>query len=96
MPTAAPATSTDVQTAERFNQRGIEMAQAHRFMEAEALLRHAIATLPGLAKAYNNLGNVLDELRSPAEAEMAYRKAIQVAPDYKIAQDNLAAHLKAR
>ena len=48
----------------------------------------AVALLPEDAEAHNNLGNVLRENRSLAEAVACYRKALQIDPDMAIAHNN--------
>ena len=48
---------------------------------------------PELAEAHCNLGRALDDLEQWDEAEMAYREAILLKPDFPAAHFNLAALL---
>ena len=52
-----------------------------RFDQAEKSLRRLVQAVPGEAAAHNNLGNVLLELRRPAEAAASYREALRLQPD---------------
>ncbi len=57
---------------------------------AIALIRQAIAAMPGQAGPWNNLGNVLVEAQRFAEAEAAYRQCLEVQGDFVDALSNLA------
>jgi DNA-binding NtrC family response regulator len=76
-----------------FNQH-IEEAR-HRFADrqfgsAREHVARAISINPGSAVAYNMLG-VLDEVAGRrVEAQMHYRIALEMEPDYEVARDNLA------
>ncbi|MBV9287674.1 MAG: tetratricopeptide repeat protein [Hyphomicrobiales bacterium] len=60
-----------------------DLASARRWYELAGRLDAADAVIPF------NLGNVLDELGLPREAELAYRQAIARAPDFADAWFNL-------
>ena len=57
-----------------------------RFDEAEINYKKAIELKPDFAKAYNNLGSILQK---PEDAEKSFKKAIQLEPDYAEAYSNL-------
>ena len=44
-------------------------------------------------KAYNNIGNTLNELGEYDQATNAYKQAIKIKPDYSIAYSNLLFNL---
>ena len=46
--------------AGRVNNRGVELALAGKFSEAEVLFRDVISDMPGEAAAYNNLGVIYE------------------------------------
>ncbi|MSO73327.1 MAG: hypothetical protein EXQ84_06945 [Rhodospirillaceae bacterium] len=64
---------------------------AGRGLEAEA----AYGTVTGLAgrhpAGWNNLGNVFDALGRAGEARVAFARAIEQAPDFSLAHNNLGA-----
>jgi Tfp pilus assembly protein PilF len=62
---------------------------------AEKEFRDTIASDPGNARAYNNLGNVLRAMNRSDEAAEAYRKAIGLAPRYADPLNGLGALLVA-
>ena len=53
----------------------------------------AIKINPSYAKAYNNLANLLSDLRRYDEASAAYHQAIKIKPDYAVAYSNLLFNL---
>jgi tetratricopeptide (TPR) repeat protein len=69
---------------------GTALAQAGRYREAEASLRHAAILDPKSAFAHAQLAAVLLSLRRPAEAEPELRRALQLAPSDVEATFNLA------
>jgi tetratricopeptide (TPR) repeat protein len=58
--------------------------------EAEAHLKAALRSDPGLQDAEDNLGNVCSSLGRYEEAEVHYRRAIRINPRFAQAHDNLA------
>ncbi|VBB05508.1 Hypothetical protein LUCI_0718 [Lucifera butyrica] len=76
-------------TAEMHLQRGIELAHKKAYQEAVDSLRLAIGLKPDDAEAYNSLGEVLNDMRRPADAEPYLRRAIELDPDYAAAHNNL-------
>jgi protein O-GlcNAc transferase len=58
-----------------------------------ALMRESIATHPSPIY-YNNLGNALRETRALDEAVKAYRRAVELKPDYVEAHNNLGNALR--
>ena len=65
------------------------MKDLGKLQEAEISTRKAIELNPDLADAYNNLGNILIDLRRYNEATISYKKA------YKIDPKNAWYHIKA-
>ena len=63
--------------------------QAGRLEEAEAILRGILARTPDDAGCWNNLGNLLQEVRRLDEAEAAFRRAIALLPDHPEFHNNL-------
>ena len=57
--------------------------------KAEIYTRKAIELNPNLANYYDNLGNILRDLRKLKEAEISYRKAIELKPDLTNSYYNL-------
>lgn len=58
---------------------------------AERELRASIATFPGDATAYLNLGELLRRQKRTAEAKVALRRVVELKPNYPQAYGNLAA-----
>ena len=88
-----PLASTDIDAdeafahAERSEQKG-DLEAARRWYDLAARLDAKDAVIPF------NLGNVLDELGRPREAEIAYRRAIGRSPDLADAWFNLGVVLE--
>ena len=59
------------------------------FDEAILSYKRAIQLKPDYEKAYNNLGNVLNDLGRYDEAILAYYQAIKIKPHYALAYSNL-------
>jgi tetratricopeptide (TPR) repeat protein len=63
-----------------------ELAQTaidhHDYPQAQQALEQLAAEAPKLAEAHQRLGMVLQAQRRPAEAEAAYRKALELDPEY--------------
>ncbi|MBL8730395.1 MAG: tetratricopeptide repeat protein [Planctomycetes bacterium] len=53
-----------------------------RLVEAESVLRRAVALRPGRASYWNSLGNVLSARGRLAEAEPAYRRSTELTTDH--------------
>jgi predicted O-linked N-acetylglucosamine transferase (SPINDLY family) len=66
-----------------------------RFVKAEKLMREVLKSSPGDAKAWNNLGNILESQAKLEEAVAAFRNAIRLAPDNALSYSNLAGVLSA-
>jgi tetratricopeptide (TPR) repeat protein len=60
-----------------------------RLAEAEQLLGDLVQQQPGDAEAHNLLGMILAQQTRPREAEMAFRRAVELAPDQTLFADNL-------
>ena len=58
-------------------------------VEAERLLRRALALHPDHAEAWNNLGLILQQSDRSQEAADCYRAALRVRPTYALAHHNL-------
>jgi predicted TPR repeat methyltransferase len=80
----------NMNTAEQLNIRGIECAKLTQFLQAKEFFLEALKLNHNLFAVWNNLGNVLEELKEYAAAENAYKKAISVNPSYSIAIGNLS------
>lgn len=63
--------------------------QAHVYRDLETLWRDTLAKNPASWMAHNNLGLVLRGRGELAKAEMHYRKALELKPDYPEAWNNL-------
>lgn len=69
---------------------GFIHAQRGELDKAVEAYRTAIRFDPGYADAYANLGDVLADLRQPAEAIASYREALRLEPGHVAARMNLA------
>src|SRR5256714_1036518 len=74
--------------------RALKAQKAKDFSTAEELYGKAIELDPNYIAAYNNLGNVLKDLKRYDEAEVAYRRAIKLDPSYSAAYNNLGLALR--
>lgn len=79
---------TPAQVLAEFEQAGQALAQ-HRLCDAEVHYRQAIAWVPDLPEAHNNLGTVLREQGRLAEAHAAFERAVTLRPTYASAHSNL-------
>ncbi len=61
---------------------GVALAQSGDLAGAAEEFRRALAIDPRSARAYNNLGNTLRDMRDVDEALNAYRQAAALAPRY--------------
>ncbi|MDP2794976.1 MAG: tetratricopeptide repeat protein [Sulfurisoma sp.] len=75
--------------------RGVQDHMAGRTAGAEVAYREALATRPGHAMAWYNLGIVLQACEREEAAREAYRSAIAADPKHREARLNLAASLSA-
>ena len=75
---------------------GVMAYNLGRLDEAIALYRQAVAQDPLSAAGYHNLGMALDASDRLAEAEAAYRKALELAPQREGARAYLALNLLAQ
>lgn len=66
------------------SQQAIEMMQAGRFHEAEAILRQIAVREPGNATVHANLGMALAEQGELAAAAAEYRKSLALHPDAEV------------
>src|SRR5581483_6286449 len=79
------------------NNYALTLAKAKKFDEAQAELNKAAQLDPAQAgRYYYNLGAVLVNNGQAAPAEAAFKKAIEVNPDYADAQYQYASALSAR
>lgn len=70
--------------------------QLARPEEAEVELRTALEHNPGFVPALLNLGNLYEDFGRRDEAEQAYRKALDIAPDDSLALSRLAGVVDAK
>ncbi len=73
--------------------RGAELMLEERWQEAGSWLEKAVAIDPNLPEGWVNLGVHLRHAGRVIEAEEAYRRSIDLAPDFPSAYQNLAALL---
>ncbi len=85
----APPVEKEELTAQTWFERGYVFQNEKNLEEALRCYSEAIRLDPNLDAAYNNLGNLLDDLKRTDEAEAAYRKAIQLNPEDATAYNNL-------
>ncbi len=78
----------------RLLQQGIALHEAGQLVEAVAAFRQAISIEPGYAEAWNNLGNVFQDLRQPDQALDCYRHTIGLRSNFVHAWRNLGYVLK--
>lgn len=67
---------------------GIIAAQTRRAEEAAALLGRAVAARPSDARAHNNYGNALKDLKRFDSALTSYEQALKLNPEYAEAYSN--------
>jgi tetratricopeptide (TPR) repeat protein len=71
------------------------LARNHDYRSEIALWEDTVAHSPAKARPWNNLGHAYALAGDNERAQQAYRKAIQLKPDYALALKNLAAVEKA-
>ncbi len=76
-------------TAQRANDRGLQLYRERRYAEAEAAFKEALALQPRFALAANNLGFVLYRRGQPAEAATWFEKALEMDSSRSLAWLNL-------
>jgi uncharacterized protein (TIGR03032 family) len=74
--------------------QGVELHERGRLAEAVDAYRAALAINPNYADAYNNLGNVFQDLQQAENALECYRQAIRCEPNNVNAYRNLGYVLK--
>jgi tetratricopeptide (TPR) repeat protein len=79
-----------IKAAAVLRNRAGALLQAGRPVEAEALLREAIAIFPGFAEAEIRIGNIRRGMNDLDGAGAAYRRALAIKPDYPWAHLELA------
>lgn len=72
-----------------FAHLGVAYARCHRYETAIGALKHACELNPAAANLFYNLGQAYEAAGVPEEAAYAYEQALQVRPDYLIAQNAL-------
>ena len=75
---------------QRLSKEAVDLAIQGSWDEAEAVNRDIIARFPADVEAYNRLGKALTELGNFTEAEGAYLRALELAPENDIARKNLS------
>jgi Flp pilus assembly protein TadD len=82
--------------AARSFEQGAARFKARDYAGAAAAFREAIARVPGMVAAHNNLGIALRLDGDEAAASAAFRRAVEIAPDYAAGHTNLGHSLRAR
>jgi peptidoglycan/xylan/chitin deacetylase (PgdA/CDA1 family)/uncharacterized caspase-like protein len=89
---AAPTARVDAGarvTAQRANDRGLQLYRERRYDEAEAAFKEALQLQPKFALAANNLGFVLYRRGKPADAAVWFEKAVEMDASRSLAWLNL-------
>lgn len=89
---AAPTARVDASarvTAQRANDRGLQLYRERRYDEAEAAFKEALQVQPKFALAANNLGFVLYRRGKFAEASAWFEKAVEMDASRSLAWLNL-------
>ena len=68
----------------------VTLEEEGKYADAAAKYRDILSTHPDSIVAWTNLGNAESQLGHPAEAETAFRKALEIAPQSGDALNNLA------
>ncbi len=83
-----------IKAAAELRNRALDLLQAGRAAEAQALLQRAIGIFPGFAEAEIRIGNIRRRLGDPEGAVTRYRRALAIKPDYAWAHLELAITLQ--
>ena len=84
-----PANNTEEQSLSLIEQ-GLALCVQKLWGEAKICFEALTAQEPANKIAWNNLGNVLDELGDPEAAIAAYQKALALDPSYQSPKTNMA------
>ncbi|MBT3316154.1 MAG: tetratricopeptide repeat protein [Anaerolineae bacterium] len=84
-----PAVEEKSLTAEEWFERGYKSQIDGNHKGAIRCYEEVLRINPNHPEPYNNLGNILVDLKRYAEAEEAYRKAIKIDPEYAVPYRNL-------
>ena len=87
---ASAASTAQVEDVRAAFKRGVELVQAGRLDEAEAVFRALDAKSPGLPEVHYNLGYIAQRRGDGEAAAAAYAKAFQLKPGYSQAAAALA------
>jgi len=90
---SAPAEPSDQEAAQLNFQLGIGYMKAQRFDIAIEKLHKALQYDSSLAEAENALGVLYEATKARRQAEQHYQNALQIKPDYILAQMNYARFL---
>ena len=75
---------------EELFQQGLKLMANHKWSEAEAIFRRVIAMGDCLPQPWANLAGSLLMQKRYDEAEAAWKRALEIDPDYELARVNLA------
>ena len=70
--------------------QALELSKAGKFDEAEAIYKDILVKNPGIPQVHYNLGHVYAQKKDWAGAEAAFKKALELKPDYSDASVALA------
>lgn len=70
--------------------KGTQLYQQKQYDSAAAYFEKIAVQKPGKAEVYYNLGNAYYRMNKVGLAVLNYQRALQLNPDYQLAQDNLA------
>ena len=84
------ATAAHPASAREYYNRGVELTNAGRHLEAALTYKRALRFDPTSAEAANNLGWSLAKLGLYQEAIPAFEHALRLQPEFTLARNNLA------